>query len=72
MGCENLYVEGNKPGGIDAWKLCIERLSNAEFDWDPNSYTVYVVEGPTPHILPKQVIMAIKHGKAAGTSLIIA
>ncbi len=85
----NRDVQGEKPVRNDAGKLCLddkamqdawrehyERLSNVEFEWDPESLTeVHPVEGPAPYISLEQVLKAIKSmkcGKAAGTSLIIA
>ena len=52
-----------------------ERLSNVEFDWDPDYVTeLYPAEGLAPYIPLELMIKAIKLmkcGKAAGTSLII-
>ena len=85
----NQDVQGEKPVRNDAGELCLddrakqaawkehyERLSNVEFDWDPDSLTeVYPVEGPAPPIpleLVTRAIKLMKCGKAAGTSLIVA
>ena len=89
MRPENLDVQGEKPVCKDAVELCLddrakqaawkehyERLSNVEFNWDPDSLMeVYPMEGPAPCIPLELVIKAVKLmkcGKADGTSLFVA
>ena len=89
MCLENQDVKGEKPVRNDAGVMCLDeaskheawkehysRLSNVEFDWDPDSLSeAFPVEGPAPQISLEQVIKSIgemKNGKAAGPSQIIA
>ena len=89
MRRENQDVTGEKPvrndagelsldeeGKQKAWKEHYERLSNVEFDWDPDHLSdESPVEGPAPEITLERVIKAIgsmKNGKAPGPSEIVA